>query len=203
MALTTARVGVLGALLAGLAIALPTAAFAGTPPPASDHATAVSSPSAVGTTAVFGSVTPNAALTRGPASTTAEAKPTCFTCVEVGPSPQILPSPFVFTYAFDHHLAIGGGYFTVGQPVVVRVVRDDGVRELNRRVVARTHPITPGGAVYLHTDMADSTTCGFSRPNGYVQAYDTSSQRWSARTRVAICHFIDGTGDFGNHPADD
>lgn len=53
----------------------------------------------------------------------------------------------MFTYPFDNHLAIGGGNFTIGQPVIVRVVRDDGVRELNRQVIARPHAVTPGGAV--------------------------------------------------------
>ena len=97
--------------------------------------------------------------------------------------------PFLFSYEFNRHLKIAGGHFTVGGQVRL-IVRYNGTDKVafSKTVVAKTHPVTPGGAIYVDTTIA--APC---RPdkNGYAQAYDFGSKRWSKRLPVEICQRID------------
>jgi hypothetical protein len=79
--------------------------------------------------------------------------------------------------------------------VVVRW--DSGETQWSKLVTARPHAITGGGAFYLGTDIPWCT----GNDNGYAQAYDGATKRWSPRVRVNICGGIDGNGEFNNHAA--
>ncbi|MFF0772809.1 hypothetical protein ACFYUK_28250 [Nonomuraea wenchangensis] len=96
--------------------------------------------------------------------------------------------PFLFTYTFAGHLKVAGGNFTVGGRVFVSVKHSNGVSVFGKWAVARTHPVTPGGAVYVDTPLA--SPCNGSR-NGYAEAYDAVTRMWSARLPVTVCRRID------------
>jgi hypothetical protein len=96
-------------------------------------------------------------------------------------------APFLFSYTFNGHLKLGGGHFTVGGTVYVAVKFNDGTVKFAKQVVAQPHPITPGGAIYVETPIAAPCAPG---NNGYAQAYDYATQRWSPRLPVAICQPI-------------
>ncbi|MEU8650718.1 hypothetical protein [Streptomyces sp. NPDC048737] len=100
-------------------------------------------------------------------------------------APNQAPQPFLFTYTFNNHLVIGGGNFTVGGRVYVAVKFNNGNVFFARNVIARTHPITPGGAVYVETTVA--SPCAPGTRNGYAQAYDWTTRTWSPRLPVPIC----------------
>ncbi len=97
--------------------------------------------------------------------------------------------PFLFSYEFNRHLKIAGGHFTVGGQVrlFVRYNHNDKVA-FSRTAVAKTHPVTPGGAIYVDTTIAAPCAPG---NNGYAVAYDVASKRWSKRLPVPICQRID------------
>ncbi|MGW2143360.1 hypothetical protein ACWCOT_03545 [Nonomuraea bangladeshensis] len=96
--------------------------------------------------------------------------------------------PFLFTYTFAGHLKVAGGDFTVGGRVYVSVKHSNGVPAFGKWAVARTHPVTPGGAVYVDTPLA--SPCSGGR-NGYAEAYDAVTRTWSARLPVTVCRRID------------
>ncbi|MEV0169383.1 hypothetical protein [Nonomuraea fuscirosea] len=96
--------------------------------------------------------------------------------------------PFLFTYTFAGHLKVAGGHFTVDGRVYVSVKHSNGVTAFHKWTTARTHPVTPGGAVYVDTTLA--SPCSGSR-NGYAEAYDAATKRWSARLPVTVCRRID------------
>lgn len=81
-----------------------------------------------------------------------------------------------------------GGYFTVGGKVYLVVKLNNGTVKFSRNVIAHTHPVTPGGAIYVETTAAAPCPPG---KNGYAQAYDYTTKRWSPRLPVAICQRID------------
>lgn len=95
---------------------------------------------------------------------------------------------FLFTYTFNDHLKVAGGNFTVDHRVFLVVKFNNGVTKFSRWVIARTHPVTPGGAIYVETTVA--APC-FGGNNGYTQAYDEASRTWSPRLPVTICQRID------------
>lgn len=97
--------------------------------------------------------------------------------------------PFLFSYEFNRHLKIAGGHFTVGGQVrlYVRYNHNNQVA-FSKSAVAKTHPVTPGGAIYIDTTIAAPCRPG---NNGYAQAYDVASKRWSKRLPVPICQRID------------
>ncbi|MEV4394847.1 hypothetical protein [Nonomuraea sp. NPDC049607] len=95
---------------------------------------------------------------------------------------------FLFTYTFNDHLKVAGGNFTVDRRVFVTVKFNNGVTKFSRWVIARTHPVTPGGAVYVETTIAAPCAGG---KNGYAQAYDEATRTWSPRLPVTICQRID------------
>ncbi|MFC7384210.1 hypothetical protein [Sphaerisporangium rhizosphaerae] len=99
-----------------------------------------------------------------------------------------LAQPFLFTYTFDGHLKVAGGNFTVGGRVYVVVKFTTGRVAFSRWQTARTHPITPGGAVYVDTTIAAPCAPG---TNGYARGYDEVTKRWSPRLPVTICQRID------------
>lgn len=95
---------------------------------------------------------------------------------------------FLFNYTFNGHLKIGGGNFTVGGKVTLYVKLNNGTVMFRKTVVATTHPITPGGAIYVETTIAAPCAPG---NNGYARAFDRTTQIWSPRLPVAICQRID------------
>ncbi|MEU1387320.1 MULTISPECIES: hypothetical protein [unclassified Nonomuraea] len=95
---------------------------------------------------------------------------------------------FLFTYTFNDHLKVAGGNFTADRRVFVTVKFNNGVTKFSRWVIARTHPVTPGGAIYVETTIA--APCSGSK-NGYAQAYDEATRTWSPRLPVTICQRID------------
>ncbi|WP_285550658.1 hypothetical protein [Actinoplanes regularis] len=97
-------------------------------------------------------------------------------------------SPFLFSYGYNSHLKIAGGYFTDGGKVYVVVKLNSGTKKFSKNVTAHTHPITPGGAIYVETTVA--SPCGAGN-NGYARAYDYTTGRWSPRLPVPICQRID------------
>ncbi|MEU6782625.1 hypothetical protein ABZ912_25785 [Nonomuraea angiospora] len=96
--------------------------------------------------------------------------------------------PFLFTYAFNGHLKVAGGNFTVDRRVYLAVKYNTGRVAFARWEIARPHAVTPGGAVYVETTIA--APCGGSK-NGYAQAYDEATRTWSPRLQVTICQRID------------
>jgi len=98
------------------------------------------------------------------------------------------PASFLFQYAFNGHLKIGGGNFTVGGPVTLYLKLNNGTVMFRKTVTAQTHPITPGGAIYVETPFSSPCAPG---NNGYARAFDRTTQTWSPRLPLAICQRID------------
>ncbi|MER5325844.1 hypothetical protein [Streptosporangium roseum] len=96
--------------------------------------------------------------------------------------------PFLFTYTFNGRLKVAGGNFTVGRRVYLVVKYNTGRTAFSRWETARTHSITPGGAVYVETTIAAPCAGG---TNGYARGYDDATRTWSPRLAVAICQRID------------
>lgn len=96
--------------------------------------------------------------------------------------------PFLFSYNFDGHLKIAGGNFTVGGRVYVVVKYNTGRVAFSKQVIAYSHPITPGGAIYVDTTIAAPCAGGY---NGYARAYAYATQTWSPQLPVSICQRID------------
>ena len=96
--------------------------------------------------------------------------------------------PFLFSYTFDHNLALGGGYYTMGGRVLVVVRLNNGTTKWFTNVTAKPHSVTPGGTVYVHTNIPQP--CSTSN-NGYARALDRTTNRWSPRIPVGICVRID------------
>ncbi|GAA3034279.1 hypothetical protein [Streptosporangium longisporum] len=95
---------------------------------------------------------------------------------------------FLFSYTFDGHLKVAGGNFTVGRRVYLVVKYNTGRTAFSKWQTARTHSITPGGAIYVDTTIA--APC-FGAKNGYARAYDDATATWSPRLPVTICQRID------------
>ncbi|WP_433679371.1 hypothetical protein [Nocardia sp. CA-119907] len=108
-------------------------------------------------------------------------------CAE--PSAGAAAQPFLFNYEFDHHLKVAGGNFTVGGQVYLTLNFNNDARYFSTKVTAQTHPITPGGAIYVETPSA--APCGGGGNNGYAQAYDYTTRTWSPRLPIEICTRID------------
>ncbi|MEU6933666.1 hypothetical protein [Streptomyces sp. NPDC046385] len=98
------------------------------------------------------------------------------------------PAPFLFQYTFNGHLKIGGGNFTVDGPVTLYVKLNNGTVMFRQTVIARTHSITPGGAIYVETTISSPCAPG---NNGYARAFDRTTQTWSPRLPVPVCQRID------------
>lgn len=96
--------------------------------------------------------------------------------------------PFLFSYVFNNHLKIAGGYFTMNGGVQLVVRLNNGKTVFVRNVTARPHSVTPGGAIYVDTPIAAPCAPG---NNGYARAFDRTTQRWSPRLPIAICQRID------------
>ncbi|MFD1535967.1 hypothetical protein [Nonomuraea guangzhouensis] len=96
--------------------------------------------------------------------------------------------PFLFTYTFNGHLKVAGGNFTVNRRVYLAVKFTTGRVAFAKWEIARPHPITPGGAIYVETTIA-APCSGFK--NGYARAYDEATKTWSPQLPVEICQRID------------
>ncbi|WP_298795903.1 hypothetical protein [uncultured Pseudonocardia sp.] len=190
------RIAVLGVILAGVAIGAPALAFAGTTPApptvgTSDAATVSNTASLAahaGGIAGLSRTTVNARshLTVLPTHSPTAVNRPCPACSATlaPPPPVVAPPPFLFSYALDNHLKIGGGYFTVDRDVHVYIRYDTGRVQSAWWVTAHPHPITPGGAIYTDTGLIANCPDG---PAGYIQAYDQTTQYWSNRLPTNIC----------------
>jgi hypothetical protein len=98
------------------------------------------------------------------------------------------PEPFLFSYAFDGHLKLGGGNFTMNGEVRVFLRFSPQNTFWSQSVIARPHQVTPGGAIYVETRSAAPCPPG---NNGYARALDVATNRWSPRLPVTICVPID------------
>ncbi|SEP67214.1 hypothetical protein SAMN04487983_1001243 [Streptomyces sp. yr375] len=125
-----------------------------------------------------------ATVAAAPLATAAPATAPQHTTAAVTKAPQ----SFLFQYTFNHHLKIGGGNFTVGGLVYLAVKFNNGAIFFHTNVTAQTHPVTPGGAIYVETTVASPCAPG---NNGYAQAYDWTTQTWSPKLPVPICVPID------------
>ena len=95
--------------------------------------------------------------------------------------------PFLFSYTFDHHLALGGGYYTMNGFVLVVVRLNNGKTMWSQNLRAKPHSVTPGGTVYVHTTIPQPCS---TNNNGYARALDRTTNRWSSRIPVGVCvHF--------------
>jgi hypothetical protein len=92
--------------------------------------------------------------------------------------------PFLFNYTFDHHLALGGGYYTMNGQVLVVVRLNNGKTMWSQNLQAKPHSITPGGTVYVHTNIPQP--CSVNN-NAYARALDRTTGRWSPRIPVGYC----------------
>ena len=95
---------------------------------------------------------------------------------------------FLFNYPFNGHLKVAGGNFTVDHRVYLVVKFNTGRVAFSKWEIARTHPITPGGAIYVETTIAAPCAPG---NNGYARAYDEATRTWSPKLPVTICQRID------------
>ncbi|MFD0368537.1 hypothetical protein [Streptomyces sp. NPDC127114] len=134
---------------------------------------------AVSAAAAFALTAPTASSAPAPA---APAQP------ESASAPARAHESFLFQYTFNGHLKIGGGNFTVGGPVTLYVKYNNGTVAFRQTVTAKTHSITPGGAIYVETNIASPCAPG---NNGYARAYDRTTGIWSPRLPVPICQRID------------
>jgi hypothetical protein len=98
-------------------------------------------------------------------------------------------SPFLFNYTFNNRLQIAGGHYTLGGRVFVTVKLNNGAVMFSRWVTARSHPITPGGAIYVDTGLR--APCTSTGNNGYARAFDRTTQTWSPRLPVPVCTLYD------------
>jgi len=96
--------------------------------------------------------------------------------------------PFLFSYAFNNRLALGGGHYTMGGRVLVVVRLNNGTTFFSQNLTARPHSVTPGGTVYVHTNLP--ARCSTNN-NGYARALDRTTNRWSPRVPVGVCRRID------------
>ncbi len=96
--------------------------------------------------------------------------------------------PFLFSYVFNTRLALGGGHFTMGGRVLVVVRLNDGTTKFAQNLTAKPHTITPGGTVYVHTNVPQPCR---TNNNAYARALDRTTNRWSPRIPVGSCVRID------------
>jgi hypothetical protein len=107
----------------------------------------------------------------------------------VGPqTANAAAEPFLFSYAFNNHLKLGGGQFTVGGRVYVVVKLNNGTVKFAQNVTVQPHAVTLGGAINVEASIAAPCPPG---DIGYARAYDRTTQMWSPRLPVAVCVRID------------
>jgi hypothetical protein len=92
--------------------------------------------------------------------------------------------PFLFSYTFSNRLALGGGNYTMNGPVLVVVRLNNGRTMFSQNLLAKPHSVTPGGAVYVHTNIPQPCS---TNNNAYARALDRTTGRWSPRIPVGYC----------------
>ena len=98
--------------------------------------------------------------------------------------------PWIGTYEFDGNLRVQGSNYTLGGQVDVFTMSSNGHRFHSERVTAIENPSAPGGWVTAGTSSLSPP----GRPgeyNGYVQAHDLASNKWSPRLPIVISQRID------------
>jgi hypothetical protein len=96
--------------------------------------------------------------------------------------------PWIGTYTFDGALRAQGSNYTLGGQVDVFTKSTNGSVHHHERVTAIKNPSAPGGWI-----TAGTASLAPGRPvyNGYVQAHDLASNKWSAKLPMTIAVRID------------
>jgi hypothetical protein len=89
--------------------------------------------------------------------------------------------PWIGTYAFDGKLRAEGSNYTVNGQVDVFTKHSDGTLFYHERVMATENPSAPGGWT-----AGTNTTSDPGAYNGYVQAHDLASDKWSPKLPITI-----------------
>lgn len=97
--------------------------------------------------------------------------------------------PSIWTYEFDGNLKAGGSNYTLGGQVDVFTKRSDGQLFHHERVTAIENPNQLGGSVSAETNSLYEPAPG--EYNGYVQAHDLASNKWSPVLPIVISVRID------------
>lgn len=98
--------------------------------------------------------------------------------------------PWIGTYAFDGGLRVQGSNYTRGGQVDVLTMLSNGRQHHVERVTAIENQAAPGGWITAATNSLSSP----GRPgqyNGYVQAHDLKSNKWSPKLPIVISQRID------------
>jgi hypothetical protein len=97
--------------------------------------------------------------------------------------------PSIWTYGFDGNLKAGGSNYTLGGQVDVFTKYGDGELFHRERVTAIENPNQLGGSVTAGTNsLSDPAPADY---NGYVQAHDLASDKWSPKLPIIISVRID------------
>ena len=92
--------------------------------------------------------------------------------------------PWIGTYAFDGNLRVEGSNYTLGGQVDVFTKFTNGQSFHFERVTAIENQSAPGGWITAATNSKSDHAPGVY--NGYVQAHDRASNKWSPRLPIII-----------------
>jgi hypothetical protein len=92
--------------------------------------------------------------------------------------------PWIGTYAFDGKLRVEGSNYTLGGQVDVFTKFSDGQSFHRERVTAIENQSAPGGWVTAATNSVSDPPAGVY--NGFVQAHDLASNKWSPKLPIII-----------------
>jgi hypothetical protein len=97
--------------------------------------------------------------------------------------------PWIGTYEFGGYVRAQGSNYTLGGQVDVYTKYNNGNKFHSERVTAIANQAAPGGWI-----TADTTVGAFPPRwayNGYVQAHDLASNKWSPKLPIVIALPID------------
>ena len=97
--------------------------------------------------------------------------------------------PWIGTYTFNDMLMVEGSNYTLGGQVDVFTRYSDGTGFHHERVKAIENQAAPGGWISAGTNS--HSAAGPDDYNGYVQAHDLASNKWSPKLPIIISVRID------------